>query len=66
MSILDVLIDINNNNNFATSNNNSCTLNFKSECSFRYKKAIINTLIIRATLICSSKTIFHKEVENIK
>ena len=34
----------NNNNNFTTStykkpsSNNSCTLNFKSECPFRYKK----------------------------
>ena len=46
--------------------NNSCTLNFKSECPFRYKKAIINNLISRAKLISSSKTIFYKEVENIK
>ena len=49
------------------SNNNSCTLNFKSEWPFRYKKkAIINNLISRAKLISSSKTIFYKEVENIK
>ena len=39
-----ILIDANNNNNFTTStykkpsSNNSCTLNFKSECPFRYKK----------------------------
>ena len=71
ISFLDVLIDTNNNNNFTTStykkpsNNNSCTLNFKSECPFRYKKAI-NNLISHAKLISSSKTIFHKEVENIK
>ena len=64
-SFLDVLIDT-NNNNFTTftykktSNNNFCTLNFKSECLFRYKKAIIDNLI------SSSKTIFYKEVENIK
>ena len=44
ISFLDVLIDTNNNNNFTTStykkpsSNNSCTLNFKSECPFRYKK----------------------------
>ena len=44
ISFLDVLIDTNNNNNFTTStykklsNYNSCTLNFKSECRFRYKK----------------------------
>ena len=44
ISFLDVLIDT-NNNNFTTStykkpsSNNSCTLNFKSECSFRYKKS---------------------------
>ena len=30
------------------------------------KKAIINNLISRAKLISSSKTIFYKEVENIK
>ena len=48
------------------SSNNSCTLNFKSECPFRYKKAIIHNLISRAKLISSSKTIFYKEVENIK
>ena len=71
ISFLDVLIDTNNNNNFTNftykkpSNNNSCTLNFKSECPFRYKKTIINSLISRAKLI-SSKTIFYKEVENIK
>ena len=44
ISFLDVFIDTNNNNNFTTStykkpcNNNSYTLNFKSECPFRYKK----------------------------
>ena len=72
ISFLDVLIDTNDNNNFTSfmykkpSNNNSCTLNFKSECPFRYKKAIINNLISRAKLISSSKTIFYKEIENIK
>ena len=72
ISFLDVLIDANNNNNFTTStykkpsSNNSCTFNFKSECPFRYKKAIIHNLISRAKLISSSKTIFYKEVENIK
>ena len=48
------------------SSNNSCTLSFKSECPFRYKKAIIHNLISCAKLISSSKTIFYKEVENIK
>ena len=46
ISFLDVLIETNNSNNiFTTStynppptNNNSCTLNFKSECPFWYKK----------------------------
>ena len=33
---------------------------------FSYKKAIIHNLISRAKLISSSKTIFYKEVENIK
>ena len=60
ISFLDVLIDTNNNNNFTT-----CALNFKSECPFRYKKAIINNLISCAKLISSSKTIFYKEVENV-
>ena len=47
--------------------NNSCTLNFKSEYPFRYKKAIINNLISAAKPI-SSKTIFYKEInkKNIK
>ena len=72
ISFLYVLIDTNNKNNFTTStykkpsSNNSCTLNFKSECPFRYKKGIIRNLISRAKLISSSKTIFYKEVENIK
>ena len=72
ISFLDVLIDTNNNNNFTTStykktsSNNSFTLNFKSECPFRYKKAIIRNLISRAKLISTSQTIFYKEVENIK
>ena len=64
---LDVLIDTNSNNNFTTSTykkkpsyNKSFTLNFNSQCPFRYKKAIINNLISRA------KTVFGKEVENIK
>ena len=48
------------------SSNYSCTLNFKSECPFRYKKAIIHNLISRAKLIFSSKTIFYKEVEILK
>ena len=48
ISFLDVLIDT-NNNNFTTStykkasNNNSCTLNFKSERPFRYKKQLLIT-----------------------
>ena len=70
--IIIVSINENNKNNFTTSTykkpsrNNSCTLNFKSECSFRYKKAIIHNLMSCAKLISSSKTIFYKEVENIK
>ena len=77
-SFLDVLIDTNNNynnnnnNNFTTSsfkkpsNDNSCTLNFKSECPFRHKKVVINNSISHAKLISSSKTIFYKEIKNIK
>ena len=49
-------------------NNNSCTLHFKSEYPFRYKKkkTIINKLISRVKLISSSKAIFYKELKNIK
>ena len=71
ISFLDVLIDTNNNDNLTTStykkpssNNNPYTLNFKIECPFRYKKS--NYLISRAKLISPSKTIFYKEVENVK
>ena len=70
ISFLDNFMDTNNNNNFTTAtykklnNNNSCTLSFKSECSFRYKKVIINNLISRAKLISSFKTIFYKEMKN--
>ena len=46
--------------------NNFCTLNFKRACRFRYKKAIINLLISCAKLISFSKTIFFKEIKNIK
>ena len=42
------------------------SINSVSECSFRYKNAIINNLISHAKLISSSKTIFYKEIENIK
>ena len=43
-----------------------CIYIIKSECPFRYKKAIINNLISYAKLISSSKTIFYKELESIK
>ena len=49
-----------------THESKSRILNFKSECLFRYKQAIINNLISRANLISSCKTIFYKELENIK
>ena len=38
-----------------------CSLNLN-----RFQKAIINNLISRAKLIFSSKTIFYKDIENIK
>ena len=41
------------------------TLKVKAPSDIK-KKAIINNLISRAKLISSSKTIFYKEVENIK
>ena len=46
--------------------NHSCALNFKSECLFRYKKAVIYNLISRTKLIPSPKTIFYKEKNNKK
>ena len=36
------------------------------ECTIRYKKASIDNLTYRAKLISSSKTIFYKELKNIK
>ena len=47
-------------------NNNSSSLNFKSECPFRFKIAIIDNKKSRVKLISSSKRIFHKELKNIK
>ena len=43
-----------------------CTLNFQSECPFSYKRTIIKTLISRAKLLSSSRTIFLNELKNIK
>ena len=43
-----------------------CTLNFQSECPFRSKRTIIKTLISRAKLLSSSRTIFLNELKNIK
>ena len=69
---LGVLIDTNKNDRFITStyknptNINPCTLNFHNECSFRYKRTIIKTIISRAKLLSSSLTIFLKELKNIK
>ena len=66
ISFLDVLIATNNYNNFTTStnkkpsNNNSCTFNFKSECHFRYKKAIITNLISHASWSPPPKQCFIK------
>ena len=60
-----------NNNIFTTypykkpTSINSCIINYKSECSAQYKKAIIKNLINRAKLT-SSKTIFFSELKNIK
>ena len=68
ISFLNVLIDTNNNNTFTTSTYKKLSdyYPFKSQCPFKYKKAIIDNLISRDKLISYSKTIFYKEVENIK
>ena len=68
---LDVLIDT-NGHNFETSTYkkptsiNSCLINYKSECPFRYKTAVIKNLIKRSKLISSSNTIFYNELRKIK
>ena len=73
IAFLGVLIDTSNIDRFITStykkkptNTNPCTLNFQSECPFRYKRTIIKTLISRAKLLSSSRTIFLNELKNIK
>ena len=45
---------------------NPCTLNFQSECPFRYKRTIIKTLISRTKVLSSSRIIFLNELKNIK
>ena len=47
-------------------NINPCTLNFQSECPFRYKRTIIKTLISRTKLLSSFWTLFLNELKNIK
>ena len=47
-------------------NINPCTLNFYSECPLHYKRTIIKTLISRAKLLSSSRTIFLNDLKNIK
>ena len=47
-------------------NINPCTFNFHNETLFRYKRTIIKTLISRAKLISSSRTIFLNELKNNK
>ena len=68
---LDVLTDSTINNKFTTSpykkptSYNSTLLSYHSECRQKYKIAIIKNLIHRPFYI-SSKTIFYKELTNIK
>ena len=68
---LDVLVD-SNSDSFTTSlykkptSLNSSTLNYKSECPYRYKTAVIKNFLQRAKLISSSRTLFLKELSNIK
>ena len=69
ISFLDVPIDTNNNNNFTTSTykkNPLIITTLKANAPSDMKKAIVNNLISRAKLITSSRTIFYKEMENIK
>ena len=47
-------------------NINPCTHNFHIEFSFSNKRTIIKTLIFRAKLLYSSRTIFLNELKNIK
>ena len=48
------------------SSDNSTLLNYQSECLQKYEIAIIKNLIHREFYISSSKTIFYKELTNIK
>ena len=70
--LLGVLIDASSIDRFITSTYKKptkiypCTLNFKSECPFRYKRTIIKTLISRAKQLSSRRTIFLNELKNIK
>ena len=72
ISFLCVLIDTSNIDRFTTytyekpTNINPCTLNFHSECPFRYKKTIIKTLISSAKLLSSFRTIVVNELKNMK
>ena len=72
IQFLGVLIETSNIDRFTTStykkptNINPCTLNFKSEWHFRYKRTIIKTLISRDKLLSSSHTIFLNELKTIK
>ena len=70
---LGVLIDTSNIDRFTTSTykkNLSILIPapsiFNSECHFRYKITIIKTLISRVKLLSSSRSIFFKELKNIK
>ena len=69
---LGVLIGTSNIDRFTTStykkstNIDPCNLYFHSECPFRYKRTIIKTLISRAKLLSSCRTIFLNELKNIK
>ena len=70
LTCIDVLIDT--NNVFVAfpckkkpTSNKSCTLNYKSQCTKRYKMVIIKNLIYHAKLISSSKIIY-SDLKNIK
>ena len=71
IQFLGILIDTSNIDRFTTStykkpaNINPCTLNFHSECPFRYQRTIIKTLISKATLLPSFRTIFLNELKKI-
>jgi len=46
--------------------NNGNLLNYNSECPIKYKKGVINTMLLRASKICSSQLLLEKEIQRLR